>query len=273
MKTAMLAEQMQRLSRRLTPFRWLASPVLLGLENLPATGPSLFVGNHTMFGVLDATLMLAEVFERKQIVLRGLGDRVHFKVPVWRDMLRQHGVVLGSRQNCAKLFEQRQHVLVFPGGAREVAKRKGEKYKLIWKERVGFARMAIQHGVPVVPFAAIGVEDAFDILFDAEDLLATPIGKLAAKLRLREDLVWPIVKGMGPTPIPRPERLYFGFSEPIQATAFGSDSDDDEAVFALRDCVRDKVEAAIEGLLARRENDPQRWLSARLRPGAAQEKP
>jgi hypothetical protein len=35
-------------------------------------------------------------------------------------------------------------VLVYPGGGREVAKRKGEKYQLLWKERVGFARLAIE---------------------------------------------------------------------------------------------------------------------------------
>jgi 1-acyl-sn-glycerol-3-phosphate acyltransferase len=49
-------------------------------------------------------------------------------------------------------------VTVFPGGGREVNKRKNEQYKLVWKNRLGFARLAIQHGYPIVPFASVGAE-------------------------------------------------------------------------------------------------------------------
>ena len=50
-------------------------------------------------------------------------------------------------------------MLVFPGSGREVTKRKGEAYKVIWKERTGFARMAIEHGYPITPFASVGPEE------------------------------------------------------------------------------------------------------------------
>jgi len=256
---------MRRLVRSMKPFRWLARPVLLGLDEVPAQGPTLFVGNHTMFGVLDATLLLVELYDRRGIALRGLGDHVHFRFPIWRSLLRQYGVVPGTRENCSALFEAEEHVLVFPGGAREVAKRKGEKYQLMWKQRVGFARLAIRHGVTVVPFAAIGVEDAFDILVDADEVMTSPAGKVFEKLGIREDLMWPLVKGLGPTPIPRPERIYFHFGTPIDAAAFGDDDSHDDAVFALRDRVRDAVEEGIEVLLEYREGDPQRYIRARWR--------
>jgi hypothetical protein len=62
---------------------------------------------------------------------------------------------------------------------------------------------------------------------------------------------------VGLTPLPRPERLYFWFGEPI-ATA-GREPED----------VRDEVKAAIEGGIAflhdERENDPHRGLLPRLR--------
>jgi hypothetical protein len=69
-------------------------------------------------------------------------------------------------------------VLVFPGGAREVFKRKGEAYRLIWKERIGFVQMAAAHGYPIVPFASVGADEAYDIEFDAADLMRSPIGTL-----------------------------------------------------------------------------------------------
>ena len=183
---------MHKLVKRMRALRWLSSPVLLGLDNVPKRGPVLYVGNHNMFGVIDATMLVVELYERRGVSLRGLGDRVHFKLPVWRDLLRSYGVVEGTRDNCAELFEAGEHVLVFPGGAREVAKRKGEKYQLMWKQRVGFARMAIRHGVTIVPFSSIGVEDAFDILLDANDIIKSPAGGILERLGVRGDLLMPL---------------------------------------------------------------------------------
>ena len=37
-------------------------------------------------------------------------------------------------------MERGEAILVFPGGGREVMKRKDEDYVLIWKERLGFVR-------------------------------------------------------------------------------------------------------------------------------------
>ena len=33
-----------------------------------------------------------------------------------------------------------KHVLLFPGGGREVCKRRGEEYSLLWKDEVDFVR-------------------------------------------------------------------------------------------------------------------------------------
>ncbi len=259
-------QDMRRFVRSMRLFRWLASPVCFGLDAVPRAGPTLFIGNHTMFGILDTTLMLAEIYERCGIALRALGDSVHFGIPLWGRALLRHGVVEASRENCAALFRAGEQVLVFPGGAREVAKRRGEQYKLVWNERVGFARMAIAHQVPIQPFSAIGVDDAFDILLDADDIMATPIGRFVRRFGLRRDMIMPVVKGLGPTPLPRPERLYYRFGELIDTTAFGSDGRDDEAVFALRDRVRQAIEEGIDWLQAYRADDPGRSLGGRLAP-------
>jgi hypothetical protein len=37
-----------------------------------------------------------------------------------------------------------QTILVFPSGSREVFKRRGQQYQLLWRERMGFARLAIE---------------------------------------------------------------------------------------------------------------------------------
>ena len=106
--------------------RALAAPHVQGIENIPESRPLLFVGNHSIFGVLDPPLLFAELYERKGIVLRSLGDHLHFQIPGWRDLLFACGAVDGTPEACGALMAARECVLVFPGGGREVAKRKGE---------------------------------------------------------------------------------------------------------------------------------------------------
>jgi 1-acyl-sn-glycerol-3-phosphate acyltransferase len=71
-------------------------------------------------------------------------------------------------RNCFNLLKAGEPVLLYPGGGREVAKRKGEKYKLLWKDDTDFVRLAMKCKATIVPFATVGVEDAFDILMGPE---------------------------------------------------------------------------------------------------------
>lgn len=251
--------------------RWL-SPVAFGLEHVPRSGPVLLAGNHTIYGLLDIPMLGLELFQATGRVPRGLGDHFHFAVPLWRDLLRNLGAVDGNRENCAALLRAGEMVLVFPGGGREVMKHKGERYKLIWKERIGFVKLAIAHGVPIVPFASVGVEDMFDVVTDAEDLLRSPVGDLLRALGITDrpwfrhgEMIPPLTRGRGPAAIPRLERQYFLFGEPVVTEPLAGRQEDREACLGLRRVVQDAVERQIANLLEVRANDPerypvQRWL-------------
>ena len=107
-----------------------------------------------------------------------------------------------------------------------MAKRKGERYKLVWKNRVGFARLAINYGYPIIPFASVGADDAVDIVLDADNPLLAPERLFVEKVLGSPDS-WPIWRGIGPTPIPRPKRQYYWFGEPIDTTSVRGCQDDD----------------------------------------------
>ena len=79
-------------------------------------------------------------------------------------------------RNCFKMLQAGQAVLLYPGGAREVAKRKGEKYKLMWKDDAEFVRLAMRFQCTIVPFASVGTEDAFNIAMDSEEIMKSPAG-------------------------------------------------------------------------------------------------
>lgn len=75
----------------------------------------------------------------------------------------------------------------------------------------------------------------------------------------------PVVRGVGLSPLPRPERLYFWFGEPVDTSRYAGRDGDDEAARAVRDEVKAAVEDGIAFLRAERERDPNRGLLQRLR--------
>lgn len=225
-------------------------PRFTGWENLPDERPLLFVGNHTLMGVIDTPLFFRELWVRKGIFLNSLGDRAHFHIPGWRRLLRRYGAVEGTRANLAELFASGAAVLVFPGGSREVFKRRGEEHRLLWGDRLGFAEMALEHRVTIVPFAAVGVEEALDIVLDRDELSAGPLGPLLDAVGLRDDLRPTLVRGIGPTPIPRPERFDFHFCPVVRTDGYAAT--DGSAAEDVRDRVAAAIEAAVASLLAER---------------------
>ena len=253
--------QMDRMAAVLAPLRRVTQPQVLGIEHIPHR-PVLFAGNHSRYALLDLPFMMGELWMRRRIVIRGLGEHAHYAIPVWRDLLTMAGMVRGTREHVRALMRDGQNVLVFPGGSGEVWKGRGQDYRLIWKERLGFARLAIEFGYPIVPFAAVGAEDMLRVVVDRETPIASQVSALTR--RLVGLPLPPIPRGIGATLMPRPERLYFWFGHPVDTSRYGGAGDDDAAARAVRDEVRAAVDAGLQILLAERERDPHRGLLRRL---------
>jgi 1-acyl-sn-glycerol-3-phosphate acyltransferase len=239
-------------------------PKLYNVENVPADRGFLLVGNHTLLGLQDVPTLVRELERLRGARLRALADHAHFAIPGWRDLLTRLGAVRGTRETCAELMKAGEPVLVFPGGAREVFKRRGQRYQLLWGERLGFARLAIEHGYPVIPFAAVGGDDTYDVILDSDSRIATPVRALATRLTGRSDVGAIVVRGLGPTLVPRPERFYFHFGTPIETTCWSGCHEDRDAQRALRDLVLTDIEEGINFLLTERAHDPYRSLRPRL---------
>lgn len=254
--------------------RWYFNPEFLGLWELDLKRPALFVGNHTLFGLTDAPLMIEHLYTHYGVMLRGLGDRGHFKVPGWGKFLVRHGMVLGTPENCSALMQAGQSILVFPGGGREVMRRKGEAYQLIWKQRAGFARMAIEHGYDIIPFGSVGPDESFKILLDGNDVTQSRLWQwLASRTPIEQmtrggDMLPPITRGLGPTLMPRPQRFYFGFGPRILTQHLQGRQDDKAVAWEVREQVARAVEDQIARLIRYRQDDRlsnwsplRRWLA------------
>ncbi|MBB3036867.1 lysophospholipid acyltransferase family protein [Hoyosella altamirensis] len=246
------APELALLRSALAPFRQLTRPVMHGIENIPASGAVLVVGNHGLLA-LDMPFMIDEIHRGTGRFVRGAADNAHYAIPGWRDILTRYGAVHGTRDNCRALLAAGEAVLLYPGGGREVAKRKNEHYKLIWKERLGFVRLAVEAGCPIVPFGAVGADDFYDIVVDADHPALSPLRSLVERFGGRWDIVFPLVRGIGPTPVPRPQRLYFSFGEPVTTSQWAGRQDDTDLLRSVRDQVKSAVQRQIDLMLDERE--------------------
>lgn len=235
-------------------------PYVDGLENLPRDGRFLLVGNHTQFGT--ETLLIPYVVRREiGMRVRPLTDRRFGDMPrPISAVMAACGAVVGSPEGAAVLMEHDEPVMVFPGGGREIGKFKGEQYKLRWEGRAGFARVAIEHDYPIVPVALVGGDDVYVGVTTRDHWLGRLSQTVSEKLTGRRDMAMPLVRGLGPTLIPRPQRMYLRFTAPISTTKPARVSNDNW-VATVKARTQESLEQSLHDLLALRAEDPYRELN------------
>jgi 1-acyl-sn-glycerol-3-phosphate acyltransferase len=176
------------------------------------------------------------------------------------DLLAACGATVGSPESAGELMRHDQTILVFPGGGRELAKFKGEEYSLRWQGRTGFARIAAEHDYPIVPAGLIGGDDVYRSLTTRDGRWGRLSQALAKALGAPDDMAMPLLHGIGPTLIPRPQRMYLRFAEPIDTIRPTGVSAPDWA-----DTVKHRTQTALEAVLADlqeiRAGDPYRELN------------
>ncbi|EOD07497.1 hypothetical protein EMIHUDRAFT_218455 [Emiliania huxleyi CCMP1516] len=140
-----------------------------------------------------------------------------------------------ERFGATKALARGECVLLFPGGAREVFKRKGEQYRLFWGEDADF-----------VPFSGLGGDESFSLALDSDELLSAPL--VGDFFRQRVGTLPSFVPGdvfVPPLGALTPQRHYFLFGAPVDLT--GVEPSDRETCAS----VYDEVRAAVVGGVAR----------------------
>ncbi|MDR3661451.1 MAG: lysophospholipid acyltransferase family protein [Mycobacterium sp.] len=251
-------------------------PFVDGTANLPRDGRFLLVGNHTQ-GAMEVILISHYVRRTIGARVRPLADRGMGKMRgLMRDVNTAVGAVVGSPESIQDLMRCNETILVFPGGGREIAKFKGEESTINWKGRSGFAREAILGGYPIVPVALVGSDEMYEHLLSRNSTLGQLSLVLSEKISGRKEMPMPLVHGIGPTLIPRPQRMYLRFGTPISTTRPPRRSAV-EWVDAVKQTTQTSLEDMIADLLTIRADDPYRALNPlawnRAACPAAQSKP
>lgn len=162
------SERARRLIRRLgSPLyeRWFRVE-WEGLEKIPHEGGALLVGNHAGALPPDAPMIMHGVEEELGRPVYGLADTWFRSVPVVGTAWSRCGGVAAHPDNAHRLLhDEAQLVLVFPEGIKGPSKPASERYRLRRFGRGGFVETAMRAGVPVVPIAIVGAEEAMPILY------------------------------------------------------------------------------------------------------------
>jgi 1-acyl-sn-glycerol-3-phosphate acyltransferase len=241
------------------------SPTVIGLENLPER-PTLFVGNHSLFG-LDGWILMPTLYYEAGRFVRAMGDNAWLSVGAVGDMLIRNGMILAHPKACAAMMEDGHDVLVFPGGAAESNKTAAQKYSLQWRERFGFVRLAAEHGYDITPFGLVGPDDFYDHLLEGNALIESGIGKLLSLLgvdtgSMRKDLLPPIPAGLFSTLFPKPQRCYLAFGEPVDVPDCKGKDMSEALQRSVREAVAEKVDVLIRDMLLLRaqQKESEGWL-------------
>jgi 1-acyl-sn-glycerol-3-phosphate acyltransferase len=260
-RVQILRGALDRIQDGIAPVINLSRPYVSGLDSLPADGRFLLVGNHTQF--VGGEVLLIPHFVRRAIGarVRPLADRRFGEQPgLGRDLMTAYGGVVGAPETARELMRHNETILVFPGGGREIAKFKGEEYRLNWNGRSGFARIAVENDYPIVPVGLVGGDDVYKSLVSRDSVLGRLSQTVSEKLSGRADMAMPLMHGIGPTLIPRPQRMYLRFGEPIETTKPNRVSTEDW-VESVRKDTQQSLKAILAELLAIRASDPFRELN------------
>ena len=137
-----------------------------GLEHIPAQGGALLVSNHAGAIPSDAPSIIHGIEVELGRPVYGLADEMFKHIPVVGTLWSRAGGVLAHPDNAYRLLrEQQQLALVFPEGTKGTGKTYRHRYQLRRFGRGGFVQIAMRAGVPIIPIAVVGAEEAMPILW------------------------------------------------------------------------------------------------------------
>ena len=214
--------------------------------------PTLFVANHGFGSIFDLNVFaIFAAFEALELDRRVtiLTHQIAWTLKVG-PLIEQFGATPASMDAALAAFDRGEHVLVLPGGDIEAFKPYDKRDEIVFLGRTGFARLALDAGVPIVPIVTAGAGDTAFVISDGQRLArALRLDKaLRAKvLSVSVTLPWGFnIGAAGVLPyLPLPAQLLTAVMSPIRAL-------DDESPVDLASRVEQQMQQRLTELAGQR---------------------
>ncbi len=133
-------------------------------------GPVLFVMNHGFGGAADLNVVAALAALDDLSLTRDVTILCH--QIAWTmgcgKIVEAGGARPASHESATQAFRLGHHVLVAPGGDVEAAKSFADRDRIVFSGRRGFARLAVENRVPIVPIVTAGAGESLLVLSDGQ---------------------------------------------------------------------------------------------------------
>ena len=216
-----------------------------GLEHLDGPQPMMIAGYHGRGVAIDMCMLNIALYDRLHYMPHSLMHRVSALSPYSRWMLDGLGFFIGDGPALKAAVKRGEHLIVTPGGANEACRSWHDSYRVDWGNHVGYLRLAVKYGLPVVPVGAAGADATYLGLNNGPE-----VGRRLGMPKDYAYLAWTGIGllGLYPWSPPFPVRLHQMIGAPIHPRDEGVTSPTDRPGL-LR--IHRRMTAAVQDLIDR----------------------
>ena len=223
-----------------------------GIENVPSAGGALLVSNHSGALPPDAPMIMQAIRNEhsRPRPLYMLGEHWFKGYPGVSMISNKIGLVPAHPANAQRLLsDEGRLALVFPEGQKGSRKLYWQRYKLRRFGRGGFVRTAMRAGVPIVPIAVVGAEEAMPIFAHVRalqrltGLIYFPVNHAFPHFGLAAGLMY------------LPAKFKIRFLEPVDLSEHDpADAEDVALVQTVSERVRGQIQREVDDLVSSRKS-------------------
>ncbi len=160
------------------------------------------------------------------------------------------GLVGAHPANAQRLLrDEGRLAIVFPEGQKGSRKVLWQRYRLRRFGRGGFVRTAIRAGVPIVPIAVVGAEEAMPIFAHIR-----PLQRISGLIYFPLNHAFPQF-GLAAALMYLPAKFKIRFLEPVDVSDYDPEvADDAAAIQSIAEGVRARIQLSLEDMLSERES-------------------
>jgi len=227
-----------------------------GWEKLPPP-PALLIGIHSGAPfVWDAWTVGVQWWRRfgEERPLHGTAHDALMAMPVLGGYFRRMGVLPAAPDSIAAALAAGRDVALWPGGERDSLRPWTQRDEAVLAGRMGFVKLAIRSGVPIVPISTVGGPDSMPVLASGRRLARWLALDRVARLKMFPIALqapWGISPALLPE-IPLPTKIRTAFQDPIQLDRDPEKAEDEAYVEKAYDEVCASIQRGMDALARRR---------------------
>lgn len=128
-----------------------------GIENIPSDTAALIIYYHGAVPI-DIYYFVAKLLAKNRLV-HTVADYFLFNIPGFSVIADCLQVIPGTVVSCSSILKEGNLLAISPGGVYEA--QFSCNYELMWKKRLGFAKVAIDAKVPIIPMFTENIRQSF----------------------------------------------------------------------------------------------------------------